>query len=869
MENSLVKKLLPHGIALVLMVALSFVFFAPYAFEGKVLQQEDNDKAAASQVEMNTFKAKTGHYPLWTGAYFSGMPTVQIHQEINGNFTQPIFRASLLGQPLTAPHPEALLAMLSMYLLLIVLRVDWRIALMGAVGFGLSSFNMDIIEAGHSTKMVALAYAPLVVAGSLLAFQKKYLLGAGLFGLAVALQLYANHYQITYYTFILLAINGLAELVFAVKNKDLADFGKSVACHIVALLFAVGSSASGLWTTLEYQSETQRGKSELTNRTDKNTSAEGGVSFDYATGWSLGLGESLSLLVQNASGGGASQTHIGTETYEKFAPQVLQGMQGVSPDKAKVQADKQISSLFYTGAQPFVGVSIYWGAIFMFLFFTGISLLEGPKKWGLVAATVVMLMIAWGKNFFFYGLMFDVFPLFNKFRAPTQALGLGLLVVIALASMTFQAFFDPSVSAAKKQRSLLIGGGVTAALCLLAMMLGGGSGKQDAQLQAEILSILKDDRAALARSDAFRSLFLVAASAGLLWMLVKGSIKSWMAIAGIGLLIVGDFWTIGKRIMYDEKFEDKKTLSKNYDPQPADLLIMKDKDPNYRVLDLRSDPFSNAATSLFHKSVGGYHSAKLMVYQEMIAEHLGTDKFQKDVAVLSQPNMALYGMLNAKYVILNDSEQGVQMNPLALGNAWFVKDLRLVKDANIEMTEVGKINPRYEVVMQQKHAENINATLPPTYDSTATIRMTDYTPDKITYESEAKSEQLAVFSEIYYPAEKGWNLTIDGQAAKFAKANYCLRAAKIPAGKHTIVFEFRPKSYYTGETISMIASSLLLLLFAGGLFFHFRQNGLGDAATVPVQLEAEKIAPKAKETRAAVKETPSVAKPKMTEKKKK
>jgi hypothetical protein len=865
MENSLVKKLLPHGIAVVLMVVLSFVFFAPYAFEGKVLQQGDNEKAAASQVEMDAYKAKTGKYPLWTGAYFSGMPTVQIHQEISGNLTQPIFRSALLGQPLTAPHTEALLAMLCMYILLIVLSVDWRIALTGAAAFGLSSFNMDIIEAGHSTKMVALAYAPLVVAGSVLAFRKKYLLGAGIFGLAVALQLYANHYQITYYTFISLLIMGIAEGVFAIKNKDLVDYGKSVACHIIALAFAIGSNAAALWSTQEYQSETQRGKTELTNTTDKNASKDGGVTFDYATGWSMGMGESLSLLSQNAYGGGASQTHISTETYDKISGQILSGIKGVSADKAKVQADKQISSLFYTGAQPFVGVSIYWGAIFLFLFFTGISLLEGRKKWGLVAAAAVMLMISWGKNFFFYGMMFDFFPLFNKFRAPTQALGLGLLVVIALASMTFQAFFDPSVSAAKKQKSLMIGGGVTALLCLLAMT-NGGTGPQDASPNLQsILSMIKDDRSALARADALRSLFLVAASAGLLWLLIKGNLKSWMAIAGIGLLIVGDFWTIGKRILYDEKFEEKATLAKNYEAQPADKKIMQDKDPNFRVLDLRSgDPFTNASTSLFHKSVGGYHSAKLMVYQEMIAEHLS--KFEQNAPILGQKNMPLYGMLNAKYIILDDSEAGVQMNPLALGNAWFVKNVKVVADANAEIAEVGKINPRYDVVLQQKHAATIGATASPAYDSTASIKMTAYAPDKIDYESDAKTEQLAVFSEIYYPAEKGWNMTIDGKDAKFAKANYCVRAAKIPAGNHKIAFEFRPKSYYTGETISLIASSLLLLLFAGGLFLHFKQNGLADAASVPDQLEVVKPTIKA---RATVEPTPSVPKAKLTEKKKK
>ena len=492
MNTPILKKLLPHGIAVIVCVALSFMFFSPFVFDGKVLQQGDNQKASASQVEMLKFKEQTGVYPLWTGAYFSGMPTFQIHQEIKGNLVQPIFRASLLAQPMTAPHAEVLLAMLCMYILLIVLKLDWRIALMGSIGFGLSSFNMDIIEAGHSTKMVALAYAPLILAGAVLTLRKEYWLGGGIFALGTALQIFSNHYQITYYTFIIILIYGIVELISAIKNKTFPDFGKSVATLTLALALGVLSNLAAIWTTQEYQTESQRG---VPNLSSSERPKDGGVDKKYATDWSYGIAESFTLLAQNAVGGGASQSHADTKTFESLRGQIIPKLteQGMSVEKANKEADKQISSLFYTGDQPFVGVSIYWGATFIFLFILGLVLIEDRKKWWLGVASLVMLMIAWGRNFFFFDIMYEFFPLFNKFRSVTQALGLGQLLVIVLAGMSLQAVFNPQIPREKKVKGLYIAGGITVLLALMST-LSGGAGKQDAQMQRELVSLIEEDQ---------------------------------------------------------------------------------------------------------------------------------------------------------------------------------------------------------------------------------------------------------------------------------------------------------------------------------------------------------------------------------------
>jgi Bacterial membrane protein YfhO len=841
MNASIMKKLLPHGIAIVSFLVLSFLFFSPLVFDGKVIKQGDNDRAAGMVAETNTFTAKGDKYVLWSNGAFSGMPTFQTGLRVYGNLLKPIFYASLLEQGVTAPHASIFLAMLCMYLLLLTLRIDWRMAIIGAIGFGLSSFNMDILEAGHSTKMVSLALAPLVLAGSVLAFRKKYILGGVVFGLALGLQIYANHIQIVYYTFIILLIGAIVELVSAFKHSTIGDFTKSALVHIVALILGVSSNATTLWTTQEYASETIRGKSELAAKAGKN-----GLDQEYASGWSYGKGESITLLVQNAYGGGASQTHEDTEIYENLKGQILQSMPPNLPkEKGLKQVNQQVSGLFYTGDQPFVGVSIYWGAIYIFLFIMGLYLVEDRKKWWFSVATLVMLMTAWGSNFFFFDIMFNYFPFFNKFRSVSQALGLGQLLLIVLSMFTLQKLFDPSVSQAKKQKGLLIGAGVTALLCFMAM---GADvvGKNDAQRLGQYAQMIQEDRANLIRSDVFRSLFLIFGAGSLIWLYLNNRLKATYAIIGIAVLTLGDSWTIAKRIIYSEKYETPSEAKADLQPNEADKKIMSDPDPHYRVLDLTSgSPFTDPRASNFHKSVGGYHAAKLMRYQEVVEKYLGN--FEKGVPVLQQKMMPLYGMLNVKYIMVGEEEAAVQPNPMALGNAWFVKNVKIADNADKELDMIGAINPRYDVVIEKSNMALLN-NFTPQYDSTATIKLTSYHPDKMMYESSAKSDQLAVFSEVYYPMEKGWSMTIDGQPATFVKANYIVRAAKIPAGNHKIEMIFAPKSYFAGENISYATSGALIVLFLAGMFFYFKNNGIPDVAQITdedvVVEEKPKEAPK-------------------------
>ncbi len=833
MNQPLLKKLLPHGIAIVVLTALAFIFFAPVAFEGKVLQQGDNQKASAAQTELLQYLKTTGKEPLWSNSMFSGMPGVQIHQSVNGNLTKPVFNSLLLNQGVTAPHTGILLNFLGMYILLVVIGIDWRLAIIGSIGYGLSSFNMDITEAGHSTKLIALGYAPILIAGAILAYRNKYWLGGALFALGTALQVYANHYQVTYYTLLILMILGIIECYHAIKNKSFKPFIIASLSLVAGLALGVCSNLSTIWTTMEYQTETIRGTSELKAKVGKGD----GLDKKYAFDWKYGLSETITLLVQNAAGGGASQTHAGTHVYDAVFPQIAESLSknGLTTQQIEKQADQQISSLFYTGNQPFVGVSIYWGAIFIFAFISGLFLIKSRYKWWIAVSTLMMIMTAWGDNFFFADMMFDYFPMFNKFRAVTQALGMGQLMCILLAMMTLQAWFDPTIAREEKMKALLYGTGITALFCFIGMA-GGVDGKQDLGLkQPELVNMLRADRGSLMKADGFRSLMLVLLAAGLIWAYLNQKVsKTWTVIAGLGLLTFLDTWTIAKRILHDNKFEEPKVFTDEQKPTDADKTIMADKDPHFRVLDLRQGlPFTNAQTSAYHKSVGGYHPAKLMRYQELVEKYLGD--FKQNIAVQNMPNMPIYGMLNTKYIIMpgQSGREEVIPNAFVMGNAWFVKKIQVANDGDAELDALGQTNLKETAIVQKSYLGNL-ANFTPQYDSTNNIKLTAYHPDKMQYEYSAKTEQVVVFSETYYPESKGWGLFLGNQRIPLTKANFTLRAAKLPAGQQQkLEMRFEPKSYYQGETMSRFASAGLLLLFFGGLFQHFRQNGLSEAETLP------------------------------------
>ncbi|MFK8103599.1 MAG: hypothetical protein AB8G15_13780 [Saprospiraceae bacterium] len=831
MNNTIVQKLAPHLFAYLILMALSFLFFSPYVFEGKVLPQGDNQKALGMQTEFTNIKAETGKGPLWTNAAFAGMPSYQIQPStMRGNYTKDIYGLLLLKQSITKPHVVILLAMACCYLLLIVLRVDWRIACMMAATFGLSTYYIDLTEAGHSTKMAALALAPAVMAGALLAFRKRYLLGGGLFALFLAMQIYANHLQITFYMFLMLLILGVVELVKAAKENAWGNFTKAVVVLGIGGLLGVASNASRIWTTYEYSKETIRGKSELASNSEKGD----GLTKDYIFDWSHGKLETFTLLIPNFNGGGVSQTFKGTDTYKRLFPNIEQRLiqQGASRIDAKRSAERQVASTFYWGNQPFVGAAIYLGAIVCFLFFLGAFIVKGPLKLWLLIASIFSLTLAWGGNFFLNHFFVDYLPMFNKFRAVTSALGITQLMVVLLGGLGLQQMMNEQVAAKEKERALYFALGITGGLCVIAILLSfvlDMSGKQDDSL-GQLASLVIGDRAAILRADAFRSLFLILASGGILWAYLKGKVKALIAIAILGALAVGDIWLVNKRILYPEKYETPKEAKAVAQALPVDLEIQKDPDPHFRVLDLaRGYPYTNAMTSYHHNSMGGYHAAKLMRYKDLIDRYLGKPS----------ENMHILGMLNAKYIIQGQGAGArAARNPRALGNAWFVDNYEIVKDGDAEMAGLANLDPAKKALVQTAYADALKG-LSIKKDSTASIRLTSYHPDHMVYEYSAATEQLAVFSEVYYPPSKGWNLYLDGeQIDPFVKADFILRAARLPAGKsRKLEMKFEPQSFYTGELISKIASIFAMLLFAGGLFFYFKNHELRTVsllAEVPV-----------------------------------
>lgn len=822
MNTTIARRLWPHLAAFGIMLLIAAIFYKPAVFDGKVLTQPDNVKAIGMATEIRKIEKETGKAPLWTNAQFSGMPSYQIHQTIEGNYLKPIFSLLFLWQGIRSYFAVTLLAMLSCYFLLLTLKIDWRLALFGAIAFGISTYQVDLMEAGHSTKLATLAILPAVFAAAVLTFRGKYLLGGGLFALFLGLDIYANHVQITFYGLLLLAIFGLIELVNALKTKNLAHFGQAAGILVFASLIAVLCNTSKLWPTYEYSTETIRGKSELKDK----ASLGGGLTKDYAFGWSYGIGETLTILIPQFMGGGAAQTFKGTDSYKRVFPLLENQLikQGTPRADAKKSAERQLASMFYHGNQPFVGVAIYFGAIICFLFVLGAFLAKGDLKMWLLLGGLFAIMIAWGNNFFVNILLFDYFPMFNKFRAVSMALGIAQLAFIGLAFLGLQKMVDKTTPLAAKKKALYFSTGIVGGLCILAL-LGSSfmdfSGNNDSNFGPDLTALLKADRASILRKDALRSLLFILLAAGLLWTYLLGKIKALPTILAIGLFTILDIWLIDTRILYPEKYEEPSQVEASVQPLPADKKILEDKDPDFRVLDLaRGNPFLNTATSYFHKSVGGYHAAKLMRYQDLIEHYLNTPTKYKNIL----------GMLNTKYIIQGRGAVAKAIrNPSALGNAWFVKEYQIVADGDAEMDGLEKLEPGKEALIQQKFAAPLQGlTIIP--DSNAYIRLTHYHPDTMRYEYEAATEQLAVFSEVYYPPEKGWSLYLDGKKTDpFFKADFLLRAARLPAGKHALEMRFEPRSFYLGEKISRAASGLTLLLFFGGLVFFFKNNTLPEA----------------------------------------
>ena len=809
------KNVVPHLLAALAFLLISIAIFYP-VLSGKVLYQGDIIQYRGSSQEIRDFKDKTGHESLWTNSMFGGMPTYQITADRTSNKVSYIDKALKLGFP--RPLSYLFVALLCGYILFIVLRISPLLSAIGAIALAFSTYNFLILEAGHNTKYVAISYMAPVLAGVILAYRGKRMLGGLLFTLALCLNVYINHFQITYYLMMLLGIYALVELVYAIKENRIVGFAKGSAVLVLGAVIALLCNSTQLFTTYEYAKDTIRGPSELKNGQNNGD----GLDKDYALAWSYGKMETFTLLIPRFVGG-ASGESVGKDS--KLYRMLKKGRGG------------EVMAPTYWGAQPFTGGPIYHGAIICFLFLLGCFLVRGPLRWALIVATIFSILLAWGKNFpLLTDLFFDYFPMYNKFRVVSMILVVAQLAMPVLAILAVQQILDKSWTKEELIKKLYIATGILGGILLFWILMGGSMfdfvASGDARYNnAGFEKALVAERAGMLKADALRSLILVVLAAGILWLLIKEKVRSLYLILVLGLLIAGDLGQVNNRYMNSSNFVSKSKWEKVVPPLDADKAIMADKDPNFRVLNLAVNTFNDATTSFYHKSIGGYHGAKLRRYQDLIDRYIQNNIQEISSAFNSEATPAsvneifaglnVLNMLNTKYLIYNPRAIPIANNH-RLGNAWFVKDIKLVPDPDSEISSIGNINPAHTAIVNQKHKDYIgNASF--SRDTTGMIKLTDYKPDHLTYSSQANGEQMAVFSEIYYNSGKGWQAYLDGQPVEHIRANYILRAMKIPAGKHTIEFKFEPKRYRSVAGFTSIFSLITLLAALGLLVYILKK----------------------------------------------
>jgi len=775
---------------MLLFVGISFAYFSP-VLEGKRLDMPDIKNWKGMSKEVVDFRETTGEEALWTNSMFSGMPAYQISTKYKANLIQYIDKALMLGLP--RPANMLFLYLLGFYILLLSLKVDYRLAVVGAIAFAFSSYFFIIIQAGHMTKAHAIAYMPMVVAAVLYTYRGKMFLGGVLTALTVALQLYCNHLQITYYLILMLLLIGIVQLVKDIKAKNLVDFAKRSGILLFAGLLASGTSLTRLSTTMEYGKDSTRGKSELTDNLDNKTS---GLDKDYATSWSYGVAETFTLLIPNFHGG-ASQGALTTdsETYQaiKRAPNAKQLI-------------KQLP--LYWGAQPFTSGPTYAGSIVIFLFVLGLLFVKAEMRIWLLLATILSIMLAWGKNFMpLTDLFLDYFPGYNKFRAVSMILVIAEFTLPLLGFVALNKFLTTDKSENEKKKPLQLAfyivGGLTILFALMPSLFFDFVGGQDENLEKNgwPINALQSDREGLLSADAWRSFIFIALTFGALWMFLKNKLKSKYVILIVGVLVMADMWTVNKRYLNDDHFVRKSKVERPYQATSADQQILRDTDPNFRVYNQSVSTFNDASTSYFHKSIGGYHGAKLKRYQELIENHI------------AKGNRAVLNMLNTKYFITPKGQ--AQQNPAAMGNAWFVNTVNIVANADAEIAALNGFNPATTAIVDTRFSEQIINDLD---NTNASIFLTEYKPNYLKYNSNSTIDGIAIFSEIYY--DKGWNAYVDGELSPHFRANYVLRGMQIPKGNHSIEFKFEPSTYKTGETISLASSIILLLLLS---FVSFKE----------------------------------------------
>ncbi len=794
--NPKLKQFLPHLVAPIVFIVAAYVYFSPL-LEGKGLAQHDIEQWRGSAKELVDYREATGEQSLWTNSMFGGMPSYLISTVFEGNLLRYVDK--FLG---FAQHPASLIfiTLLGFYVLLLVLGVNPWLAIVGAFAYGLSSYFFIIITAGHNAKIHAIAYVAPMIAGLVLAYRGKILGGLALFALFLGLNLNAGHVQITYYAGFVMVALFFAYLYKAIKENLMPQFAKASIALGIAAILAVGANFSRLYFTYDYGKDSIRGPSELTADAHNKTS---GLDKDYATAWSYGVGETFNLLVPNLYGG-SSMSDLGTESHTyNFLMQ-----NNVPPSQARAIVQQMPA---YWGPQPMTSGPVYIGAIVVFLFIFGLMFVKGPEKWAILIVTLIGIALAWGKNMmWFTDLFLHYFPGYNKFRTVSMILYIAELTMPLLAFIALKRVFDGDFSKADFRKAFFWALGITGGICLFLLLFGGSamsfSAEVDAQYIAagwprELFDAVAADRAALMKADALRSLMYILLGGGVVFAFVEKKLKPMVFIGALGFLIIADMWVINRRYLNNEHFVDVSRVEKPFPKTAADEQILTDKSLNYRVFNLTVSPFNDASTSYYHKSIGGYHGAKLRRYQDVIDLHI------------SRGNMKVLNMLNTKYFI----EQGqagpvAKLNTEAMGNAWFVDSVSIQPNADAEVDALGEFNPATTALVD-KRFESFIADFTPAADSSASIQLVEYYPNRLVYSSKSSVNQLAVFSEIYY--DKGWKAYIDGVEAPHFRANYILRAMAIPAGEHKVKFEFKPAMFAVGKAVDLASSLLIILLFVG------------------------------------------------------
>ncbi len=825
---TLLKKCLPDVLAVLLFAILAFAYFFPADIEGRILYRHDASAGRGAGQEGIEYLQKTGERSRWTNALFGGMPTYQMSPSYHStdNLSQAI-NAYHLWLPENVWYVFAYL--LGFYILLRAFDFRQHLAALGSIIWAFSTYFLIIIAAGHIWKVWALAYLPPMIAGIVLTYRGKYLWGFVVTAIFTAFEINANHVQMTYYYMFIVFFMVIAWLVEAIREKQLIRFAKATGVALAAGILGLCMNLSNLYHTWQYSQESMRGKSELVKQNSANQT-NSGLERDYITQWSYGIGETWTLLVPNTKGGASVPLSMNETAMAKADPNYI-------------EIYNQIGQ--YWGEQPGTSGPVYVGAFVLMLFILGLFIVKGPIKWALLAATILSILLSWGKNFMgFTDFFLDYVPMYAKFRTVASILVIAEFTIPLLAMLALKKFLEEPDQIKPRLKYVGISFCLTGVVAMLFSVMPStffDSFISTSEMQAlkslpaehvgPLMTNLKEMRQAMFTSDALRSFYIILVGTGILLAFAYGKLKKEYAIAIILVICLVDLWTVNKRYLNDEMFVPKSEREAPQQMTQADEQILHDKSLDYRVLNLASNTFNENETSYYHKSIGGYHAAKLRRYQEMIEQYISPEMQQMfkavseaggDMTKISGDSIwPVLNMLNTKYMIfpLQGGQTVPLQNPYTYGNAWFIDKIQYVANANEEMAAVGQLNLRHEAVADAKFKAQLGEAME--QDSVSIVTIKGYEPNELSYEVNSGKGGVVVFSEIYYP---GWTATIDGQPAELGRVNYILRALNVKSGKHDVVLTFKPKSVNTTETIAYISYVILMLVVLGAVYMEYRRR---------------------------------------------